>query len=134
MTSRIQCRIVLTASLALLLSFAGIRPSAAQSGLPYWTEIAQGGAVPDALWDGASAYHQGLFYIFGGLNGTFPNDEPVADFSVFDVDTLTGPVCSRRRTTSATSGCSTSKRRPGIRSSSTRPADLATRQREADRR
>ena len=89
MTCRVQRRIVLIASLILLLSFAGIRPSAAQSGLPYWTEIQQGGAVPDALWDGASAYHDGLFYIFGGLNGTFPNDEPVADFSVFDVDTLT---------------------------------------------
>jgi hypothetical protein len=88
MTRRVQRRIVLIASLALLLSLAGIRPSAAQ-GLPYWTEIAQGGAVPDALWDGTSAYHEGLFYIFGGLNGTFPNDEPVADFSVFDVDTLT---------------------------------------------
>jgi len=89
MTRRVPLRIVLIASLALLLSFAGIRPGAAQPGLPYWTEIAQGGAIPDALWDGASAYHEGLFYIFGGLNGTFPNDEPVADFSVFDVDTLT---------------------------------------------
>src|SRR4029077_17624806 len=89
MTRRIQHRIVLIAFLALLLPFAGIRPSAAQSSLPYWTEIAQGGAVPDALWDGASAYCEGHFYIFGGLNGTFPNDEPVADFSVFDVDTLT---------------------------------------------
>jgi len=87
MTRRVQCRIVLIAF--LLLSFAGIRPGAAQSSLPYWTEIQQGGAVPDPLWDGASAYHDGLFYIFGGLNGTFPNDEPVADFSVFDVDTLT---------------------------------------------
>jgi N-acetylneuraminic acid mutarotase len=72
-----------------LVSFAGIRPSAAQSGLPYWTQITQGGAVPDALWDGASAYNQGLFYIFGGLNGTYPNDEAVANFSVFDVETLT---------------------------------------------
>ncbi len=89
MLRRVQLRIVLIAFLSLLLSFVGIRPSAAQASLPYWTEIAQGGAVPDALWDGASAYHQGLFYIFGGLNGTFPNDEPVADFSVFDVDTLT---------------------------------------------
>jgi Galactose oxidase, central domain/Kelch motif len=89
MTRRIQRRIVFIASLALLLAFAGIRPSAAQPGLPSWTGIAQGGAVPDALWDGTSAYHDGLFYIFGGLNGTFPNDEPVADFSVFDVDTLT---------------------------------------------
>jgi Galactose oxidase, central domain/Kelch motif len=89
MTRRIQRRIVLIASLSFLLSFAGIRPSAAQPGLPYWTEIPQGGAIPDALWDGASAYHEGLFYIFGGLNGTFPNDEPVADFSVFDVGTLT---------------------------------------------
>lgn len=89
MTRRVQRRIVLIASLSLLLSFAGIRPSAAQSSSPYWTEIAQGGAVPDALWDGASTYHQGLFYIFGGLNGTFPNDEPVADFSAFDVDSLT---------------------------------------------
>ncbi len=88
MTRRVSRRIVLIASLALLLSFAGLRPSVAQ-GLPYWTEIPQGGAVPDALWDGASAYQEGLFYIFGGLNGTFPNDEPVADFSVFDVDTLT---------------------------------------------
>src|SRR6478609_4371156 len=79
----------LIAFFSLLLPFAGLRPSAAQAGLPYWTEIQQGGAVPDALWDGASAYHDGLFYIFGGLNGTFPNDEPVADFSVFDVDTLT---------------------------------------------
>ncbi|HEV7669718.1 MAG TPA: kelch repeat-containing protein [Thermoanaerobaculia bacterium] len=76
------------ALLVLLLSFAGSRPSAAQPSLPYWTEIAQGGAVPDALWDGASAYCDGHFYIFGGLNGTFPNDEPVADFSVFDVGTL----------------------------------------------
>ena len=82
MTRRVQRRTVLIACLFLLLSFAGIRPSAAQPGLPYWTEIQQGGAVPDPLWDGASAYHDGLFYIFGGLNGTFPNDEPVADFSV----------------------------------------------------
>src|SRR5215203_6274653 len=91
MTRRAQRRIVLIASLTLLLSFAGILPSAAQSSLPYWTEISQGGAVPDPLWDGASAYDpgEGLFYIFGGLNGTFPNDEAVADFSVFDVDTLT---------------------------------------------
>jgi len=89
MARRVQRRIVLIAFFSLLLPFAGIRPSAAQPGLPYWTEIQQGGAVPDALWDGASAYHDGLFYIFGGLNGTFPNDEPVADFSVFDVDTLT---------------------------------------------
>ena len=51
MTRRMQRRIVLSAFLFLLLAFAGIRPSAAQSGLPYWTEIAQGGAVPDALWD-----------------------------------------------------------------------------------
>jgi len=91
MTRRVQRRTVLIASFSLLLSFAGIRPSAAQSSLPYWTEIAQGGAVPDPLWDGASAYDQGqgLFYIFGGLNGTFPNDEPVADFSAFDVATRT---------------------------------------------
>jgi hypothetical protein len=89
MTRRIQRRFVLIASLTLVLSLAGIRPSAAQVGLPYWTEIQQGGAVPDAVWDGASAYHEGLFYIFGGLNGTYPNDEPVADFNVFDVDTLT---------------------------------------------
>ena len=65
MTRRVQRRIVLIAF--LFLSFAGIRPSAAQSGLPYWTEIQQGGAVPDPLWDGASAYHEGLFYIFGGI-------------------------------------------------------------------
>ena len=91
MTRSVQRRTVLIASLTLLLSFAGIRPGAAQSGLPYWTEISQGGAVPAPLWDGASAYDpgQGLFYIFGGLNGTFPNDEPVADFSVFDVATRT---------------------------------------------
>ncbi len=89
MTRRVQRRFVLIAFFSLLISFAGIRPSVAQPGLPYWTEIAQGGAVPDAIWDGASAYHQGLFYIFGGLNGTYPNDEPVADFSVFDVGTLT---------------------------------------------
>src|SRR6185436_14531694 len=88
MTRRVQRRIVLIAFLFLLVSFVGIRPSAAQSSLPYWTEIAQGGAVPDALWDGSSAYCDGHFYVFGGLNGTFPNDEPVADFSVFDVDTL----------------------------------------------
>ncbi len=89
MIRRIQCRTVLIASLTFLLSFAGLRPSDAQPGLPYWTQIPQSGAVPDALWDGSSAYHEGFFYIFGGLNGTFPNDEPVADFSVFDVDTLT---------------------------------------------
>ncbi|WP_437911653.1 kelch repeat-containing protein [Sorangium sp. So ce302] len=89
MTRRVQLRILLIASFSLLLSFAGIRPSAAQSSLPYWTEIPQGGAVPDAIWDGASAYHEGLFYIFGGLNGTYPDDEPVAAFSAFDVDTLT---------------------------------------------
>ncbi len=87
MTRRVQRRIVL-AAFSLLLSFAGIRPSAGQSSLPYWTQISQGGAVPEALWDGASAYCEGRFYVFGGLNGTFPNDEPVADFSVFDVATL----------------------------------------------
>ncbi|WP_438037882.1 Kelch repeat-containing protein [Sorangium sp. So ce128] len=89
MTRRVQLRILLIASFSLLLSFAGIRPSAAQSSLPYWTEIPQGGAIPDAIWDGASAYHEGLFYIFGGLNGTYPDDEPVAAFSAFDVDALT---------------------------------------------
>ena len=91
MTRKVQRRTVLIASLSFLLSFAGIRPGAAQPGLPHWTQISQGGAVPAPLWDGASAYDpgQGLFYIFGGLNGTFPNDEPVADFSVLDVGTLT---------------------------------------------
>lgn len=89
MTRLLPFRILLMASLVLALSFAGIRPSAAQSSLPYWTELQQDGAVPSALWDGSSAYHDGLFYIFGGLNGTFPDDEPVSDFSVFDVDTLT---------------------------------------------
>ncbi|HYQ85244.1 MAG TPA: hypothetical protein VEP28_14720, partial [Rubrobacter sp.] len=89
MTRRVQRRIVFIACLSLVLSFAGILPSVAQPGLPYWTAIPQGGAVPDPLWDGASAYHQGFFYIFGGLNGTYPNDEAVADFSAFDVDTLT---------------------------------------------
>jgi Galactose oxidase, central domain len=88
-TRSVRRRIVLIASCSLLLALAGSRPSAGQPGLPYWTEIPQGGAVPAPLWDGASAYHQGLFYIFGGLNGTFPNDEPVAGFSVFDVATLT---------------------------------------------
>lgn len=87
MTRTVQRRIGLIA--LFIVSFAGSRPSAAQSSLPYWTELQQRGAVPDALWDGASAYHEGLFYIFGGLNGTFPNDEPVAKFSVFDVATLT---------------------------------------------
>ena len=89
MTSRLPLRIVLVASLSFLLSFAWIRPGAAQACLPYWTEIPQGGVVPDPVWDGSSAYDQGLFYIFGGLNGTFPNDEPVAGFSAFDVDTRT---------------------------------------------
>ena len=56
MTRRVQLRIVLIASFSLLLSFAGIRPSAAQPGLPYWTEIPQGGAVPDAVWDGARRF------------------------------------------------------------------------------
>lgn len=87
MTLRSQRQIVLLAAFSSILSFAEIRPSAAQS-LPYWTQISQGGALPDALWDGASAYCEGRFYIFGGLNGTFPNDEPVAEFSVFDVATL----------------------------------------------
>lgn len=89
MTCKIQRRLVLIASLASVLSLVGARPSAAQSSLPYWSEVSQEGAVPDPLWDGASAYNDGLFYIFGGLNGTFPNDEAVADFSVFDVDALT---------------------------------------------
>lgn len=89
MTRRLQLRFVLIASVSLLLSLTWIRPSAAQSSLPYWTEIPQSGAVPSPLWDGSSAYHDGLFYIFGGLNGTFPNDEPVADFSVYDVETST---------------------------------------------
>ncbi|HET8775670.1 MAG TPA: kelch repeat-containing protein [Thermoanaerobaculia bacterium] len=88
MTRRLELRIVLT-SLVLLISLVWIPSSAAQSTLPYWTEIAQGGDVPDPAWDGSSASHQGRFYIFGGLNGTFPNDEPVAGFSAFDVDTLT---------------------------------------------
>ncbi len=89
MTRRVQHRIVLIAFLSFLLPFAGARSSAAQPGVPYWTEIPQHGAVPDPLWDGASTYQRGLFYIFGGLNGTFPNDEPVANFSVFNVETLT---------------------------------------------
>ena len=63
MTRRVQHRIVLIASLSFLLAFAGIRPGAAQPGLPYWTAISQGGAVPAPLWDGTSAYDpgQGLF-------------------------------------------------------------------------
>ncbi len=89
MQGRVQRRIILLAVFTLVLAFAGDRPAAAQSGLPYWTEIVQGGAVPAPAWDGASAYHQGLFYVFGGLNGTYPNDEPVAHFSVFDVATST---------------------------------------------
>jgi hypothetical protein len=89
MTRTPPLRIVLVASLAFLLSCAWIRPGAAQSSLPYWTEISQGGVVPDPVWDGSSANHQGRFYIFGGLNGTFPNDEPVAAFHAFDVDTRT---------------------------------------------
>lgn len=89
MTRRPKLRIVLVSSLLLLLSFARIRPSSAQSSLPYWTEIEQNGAVPGVVWDGSSAYHDGLFYIFGGLDGTYPNDEPVSDFSVFDAGTST---------------------------------------------
>ena len=88
MTGKVS-RMILVASLALLLSFAWSSPGAAQASLPYWTEIAQGGVVPAPVWDGSSAFHEGRFYIFGGLNGTFPNDEPVAGFSAFDVDTLT---------------------------------------------
>lgn len=88
MTSKVR-RMVLIASLAFLLSFAWSSPGAAQASLPYWTEISQGGVVPAPVWDGASTYHQGRFYIFGGLNGTFPNDEPVAGLRAFDVDTLT---------------------------------------------
>ena len=79
----------------LVLSFAATHASAAQANpgvaqanAPSWTEIAQQGAIPRPLWDGASAYHDGVWYIFGGLNGTFPNDEPVRDFSMFDVATL----------------------------------------------
>jgi len=68
MTLKVQRRTVLIAFLFLLLSFAWLRPGAAQPGLPYWTEIQQGGAVPAPLWDGASAYDpsRGLFYVFGG--------------------------------------------------------------------
>lgn len=84
-----QFQVILVSALVLLLSFAGTHPSAAQSSLPHWTEIEQNGVIPNPLWDGSSAYHDGFFYIFGGLNGTFPNDEPVSDFSVFEVDTLT---------------------------------------------
>lgn len=73
----------------LMLMFVGTQPSAAQTTVPAWTAIAQQGAVPRALWDGASTYHDGQFSIFGGLNGTYPNDEPVRDFSVFDVATST---------------------------------------------
>jgi hypothetical protein len=89
MTHKPELRIVLVAFFSFLLSAAWIRPSAAQSCLPYWTEIPQNGVVPAPVWDGSSASHQGRFYIFGGLNGTFPNDEPVAGFSSFDVDTRT---------------------------------------------
>ena len=46
MTRRVQRRIVLIASLTLLLSFAGIRPGAAQPSLPYWTEISAGRRRP----------------------------------------------------------------------------------------
>lgn len=89
MANRVQFRIVLLASFSFLFSFGWICPGAAQSTLPYWTEVAQGGVVPAPVWDGSSTNHQGRFYIFGGLNGTFPNDEPVAAFHAFDVDTLT---------------------------------------------
>lgn len=78
--------IVLTA--LLVLAFTSPHASTAQTPLPAWTEIAHQGTIPHPLWDGASAYHDGRFYIFGGLNGTFPNDEPVRDFSVFEVATL----------------------------------------------
>eukprot|EP01132_Coremiostelium_polycephalum_P004085 gene4085-5113_t len=55
----------------------------------FWTPIEHSGDLPPALWDGASAYDEkrNLFYIFGGLNGTFPSDFPTNDFFVFDVDT-----------------------------------------------
>lgn len=89
MTYKLSLRIPLFVSLALLLSLAGAVPGNAQSALPYWTEISQNGDVPNPRWDGASTYSEGVFFIFGGLNGTYPNDEPVAEFSAFDVDTHT---------------------------------------------
>lgn len=88
MARPLRFQLILIAALCVLM-FAGIQPSAAQANLPSWTEMAQHGAIPNPVWDGASTYHDGMFYVFGGLNGTFPNDEPVRDFSVFDVETLT---------------------------------------------
>ncbi|KYQ91369.1 hypothetical protein DLAC_08325 [Tieghemostelium lacteum] len=58
---------------------------------PYWNLIPQNGAIPPPLWDGASAYDEKneLFYMFGGLNGTYPSDYPVNAFYIFDVKTYT---------------------------------------------
>jgi hypothetical protein len=88
MQSRIVRALFIASLAAFLFAVAGA-PLFAQPALPYWTEIPQSGAIPDPVWDGASASHDGRFYIFGGLNGTYPNDEPVANFRVFDVDTRT---------------------------------------------
>jgi len=56
---------------------------------PFWTEVQQLGDIPDPVSDGGAAYANGLFYVFGGLDGSFPNDNPVNDFAVFDVSTKT---------------------------------------------
>lgn len=66
MAQLLRFLVILLAAL-VLLSFAAIQPSLAQSNLPSWTEIAQQGTIPRPLWDGASAYHDGQWYIFGGL-------------------------------------------------------------------
>ncbi|MEZ4296072.1 MAG: kelch repeat-containing protein [Polyangiaceae bacterium] len=89
MTRWIPWKLVFLCCAFLLASLAGLRSSAAQSGLPYWSEIQQNGDVPAPAWDGSSAYHDGWFFVFGGLDGTYPNDEPVDNLAVFDVETAT---------------------------------------------
>ena len=56
---------------------------------PYWTQIQQKGAIPNPVSDGGAAHADGRFYVFGGLNGSYPVDFPINDFAVFDVATET---------------------------------------------
>ncbi|KAM9964955.1 hypothetical protein ACTFIW_004752 [Dictyostelium discoideum] len=54
-----------------------------------WEKVKQKGSMPPLAWDGSSAYDERneLFYVFGGLNGSYPNDETINSFYVFNVKT-----------------------------------------------
>ncbi|EGC36720.1 hypothetical protein DICPUDRAFT_31376 [Dictyostelium purpureum] len=55
-----------------------------------FTKIVNNKTVDGGQWDGSSYYNDKTdkFYIFGGLNGSYPEDEANPTFSVLDLKTL----------------------------------------------